>query len=269
MNNLIIVPGNNDIEKILEKNIKGIIIGVKDLSIYDLTLDIDKIIAIAESTDKKVIIAINKMIHNKDLKQVKEALLKIKDTKVSGVLFYDLGILNMAKDLELDKELILSQEHLNASINSNKFYYDKGINSTFITSDITYNEVLAIKDNTKLNIYYTVYGYLPIFYSRRLLLTNYFKYINKDKTSDKYYIYNNEDKYLVKERNFGTIIYSPLVNLINHKDKLNNINLVIDLSYNNNIDIIDDFINNKKTDKEYLGFFNTKTTYKLRGDNNE
>ena len=270
MNNLIIVPNKKEeINNILSKNIKGIILGVKDLSIYDLSLDIDEIISIADNTDKKIIIAINKMIHNKDLSLVKEILTKIKDTKISGILFYDIGILKIAKDLNINKELILSQEHLNASINSNNFYYNKGINSTFITSDITYNEVLEIKDNTKMNIYYTVYGYLPIFYSRRLLLTNYFKYIDKEKTSDKYYIYDKEDKHLVRERDFGTIIYSPLVNLINHLDKLNDINLVIDLSYTDNINIIDDFINKNKIDKEYLGFFNTKTTYKLRGDNNE
>ena len=42
-----------------------------------------------------------------------------------------------------------------------------------------FDEIRKIRENTKMNIYYTVYGYLPIFYSRRLLLTNYFKYIDK------------------------------------------------------------------------------------------
>lgn len=270
MNNLIVVPDKKEnINNILSKNIKGIILGVTNLSIYDLTLDIEEIIDISNNTDKKIIIAINKMIHSKDLELVKEVLNKIKDTKISGILFYDIGILKIAKDLNINKELILSQEHLNASINSNNFYYNKGINSTFITSDITYNEILEIKNNTKMNIYYTVYGYLPIFYSRRSLLTNYFKYINQDKNSNKYYIYDKENKFLVRELEYGTIIYSPLVNLINNTEKLKDINLVIDLSYTDNIDIIDDFIDNKKTENEYLGFFDTKTTYKLRSDNNE
>ena len=181
MSKLMVIPNKKeDINIILNKDIEGIILGVKDLSIYELSLDIDDIIEIASTTDKKICIAINKMIHNSDLELVKEVLSKIKNSKVSGILFYDLGVFNLIKKLDIDKELILSQEHLNASTKSNLFYYNKGIKSSYITSDITFDEIRKIKENTKMNIYYTVYGYLPIFYSRRLLLTNYFKYIDKE-----------------------------------------------------------------------------------------
>ena len=68
MNNIIVVPNKKeDIDIILNKNIKGIIIGVKDLSIYNFELTIEKIILLAQSVDKKIIIAMNKMIHNKDI----------------------------------------------------------------------------------------------------------------------------------------------------------------------------------------------------------
>ena len=181
MSKLMVIPNKKeDINIILNKDIEGIILGVKDLSIYELSLDINSIIEIASTTDKKICIAINKMIHNSDLELVKEVLSKIKNSKVSGILFYDLGVFNLIKKLDIDKELILSQEHLNASTKSNLFYYNKGIKSSYITSDITFDEIRKIKENTKMNIYYTVYGYLPIFYSRRLLLTNYFKYIDKN-----------------------------------------------------------------------------------------
>ena len=120
-----------------------------------------------------------------------------------------------------------------------------------------------------MNIYYTVYGYLPIFYSRRLLLTNYFKYIDKEKHDNRYYIFNNDLRYMVIEHNYGTIIYSPLANLLNKKEELNILdNLVIDLSYTDNYDIIDKYINNEKEDG-YIGFYDTKTIYRLKGDKNE
>ena len=161
-------------------------------------------------------------------------------------------------------------EHLNASINSHLFYKKRGITGSIVTNDITYNEVLDIKNNTGMNIFYMVYGYLPIFYSRRCLIINYFKYIDKENNSDRYYIYNDNMKYMVIEHNFGTIIYSPLVNMINEIDKLSNIdNLIIDLSYNNDIDIIDKYLNKEHMDNTYTGFFDKKTIYKLRGGNNE
>ena len=224
MSNLVVIPGKmEDINKILNKDIKGIILGVKSLSIYPLELDIDNIIDIKNNTDKKVYVIINKMIHNNDLDMVREVINKINDSNIDGIIFYDLGVFNIIKKTNVNKELILSMEHLNAS---------------------TYNEVLDIKSNTGMNIFYMVYGYLPIFYSRRSLITNYFKYIDKENNSDRYYIYNDNMKYMVIEHNFGTIIYSPLVNMINEIDKLSDIdNLIIDLSYNNDIYIIDKYLN--------------------------
>ena len=271
MSNLVVIPGKmEDINKILNMDIKGIILGVKSLSIYPLELDIDNIIDIKNNTDKKVYVIINKMIHNNDLDMVREVINKINNSNIDGIIFYDLGVFNIIKKMNVNKELILSMEHLNASINSHLFYKKRGITGSIVTNDITYNEVLDIKSNTGMNIFYTVYGYLPIFYSRRSLITNYFKYIDKENNSDRYYIYNDNMEYMVIEHNFGTIIYSPLVNMINEIDKLSNIdNLIIDLSYNNDIDIIDKYLNKEHMDNTYTGFFDKKTIYKLRGGNNE
>ena len=70
MNNIIVVPNKKeDIDIILNKDIKGIIIGVKDLSIYNFELTIEEIILLAQSVDKKIIIAMNKMIHNTTCKR--------------------------------------------------------------------------------------------------------------------------------------------------------------------------------------------------------
>jgi hypothetical protein len=54
MSNLVVVPSKKeDINSILNKDIKGLIIGVKNLSIYPLELDIDEIVSIADNTKKK------------------------------------------------------------------------------------------------------------------------------------------------------------------------------------------------------------------------
>lgn len=270
MNNLIVVPNNKeDIPKILSKDIKGIIIGIKDLSTYNLELEIEEVINISNNTNKKILIAVNRMIHNKDIDKVKKVLNKIKNTNISSILFYDVGIIKLANDMHINKELIIGQEHLNASINSNNFYYNNNVNSTYITSDITKDEILNIKRNTKLNVYYTVYGNIQIFYSRRKLLTSYFEYIKKDKKDNIYYIYDKDKKYTIVEYNYGTIIYSPKVNLINNITNLKDINLVIDLSLQDGIDIIDKFINNEKEENTYEGFYNTKTIYKVKGDRHD
>ena len=84
------------------------------------------------------------------------------------------------------------------------------------------------------------------------------------------------DEYPISEEEFGTTIYTKsVINLINQIDKLNDIDyLVID---GNRIDnhelniVVDKFISRDKMDDCYLGFFDTKTIYKVKksGDSNE
>ncbi len=265
MSKYIVIPNNKeDIDYLLGKDIRGLILGVNNLSIYNCELNIDSILDLDNKTDKKIIIAINKMIHNDDLDNVREVLSKVKNTNIN-IMFHDLGVLNIIKELNLNNELIIYGEHLNLSIGSNSFYKEHGIKSSFISSDITYKEINEIKKETGMNIYYTVYGYLPIFYSRRSLVTNYFKYINEDVNDDTYYIYDkNNNRYLIKEREYGTIIYSPLVNIVNDLDMINNVdNYVIDLSYIDDKEIINNILDNR-VESNYKGFFNTKTTYKIK-----
>ena len=55
MGNFVVIP--NDISSInilLDKEIRGLIIGVRDLSIYPFELEVDKIIDIANTTDKEI-----------------------------------------------------------------------------------------------------------------------------------------------------------------------------------------------------------------------
>lgn len=265
MSNIVVIPGiKEDINILIKKNIKELIIGIKNLSIYNFELDIESIIKLKEESNINITIAINKMIHNKDLDYVKEVLLKVKDKDIN-ILFQDLGVFNIIKELNIKNKLIIYREHLNLSIGSNNFYKERGVSSTYISSDLTYREINEIKESTNMEVYYTVYGYLPIFYSRRSLLTNYFKYINKDKVDNTYYIFDKEKKYMIKEKEYGTIIYSPLINLINELDKIDKIdNIVIDLSYIDDISIIDKYINKDKEDNTYTGFFDKETIFKLK-----
>ena len=267
MMNLIVVHNKKEeINSILSKNIKGIILGVESLSIYNLSLPLDEIVNISNNTNKEIIIAINKMLHNEDLSLVEEVLERVKKTNIKKILFYDLAVLNIAKRLNVQKELIYSSEHLNASIDSNNFYFNHGVKNVLITSDITYKEILDIKAKTKMSIYYTVYGHLPIFYSRRYLISNYFSYINKKKEDTMYYIKNEELNYLIKEADYGTVIYSPCINLLNFISKIKNIDYyVIDLSFVEDISIIDNFISGEEMEENlYTGFFDKETTYKLK-----
>lgn len=50
----------------------------------------------------------NKMIHNKDIPLVKEVLNKVATSNIEGILFYDIGIFKIAKDMNIKRINIIA-----------------------------------------------------------------------------------------------------------------------------------------------------------------
>ncbi|MCI6847432.1 MAG: U32 family peptidase [Erysipelotrichaceae bacterium] len=271
----LICTGNSvsDIEKLLLKDINGIILYIDKLSVNSsFYMDIDDIDKI-ECGDKELFICMNKLMHNKDIDYLRECLLKVRDKNLH-ILFYDMAVYNIARELGIEDKLVIYQDHLNASILSNRFYNRLGIKYSFITSDITMEELLLIKRNVDSKIMFLGYGYLPIFYSRRYLISNYLKYIDQfDGEKSKYEIVSDMGKkYTIAEEENGTTIYTDReVNLINYMEQLDEIDYIVMNS--NNIDsdeylrMVDKFIKREKMDDCYLGFLDKKTIYKVKGAN--
>ena len=267
MSKIIVKPNKyEDIKYLINEDIDGIILPLLNLSVESsFFMSLEDIINL--KTDKEKIVLINKIMHNDDLSLLEEVLLKLNNSDISKIMFYDMSVYTISKKLNINKELVISQEHLNRSINSNNFYNELGINYSYISSDITIDEIKEIKNNTNMKLFYTAYGRIPLFCSRRYLLSNYLEYINKEKGNGNYYIKNNDDKLYISEEDNATVIYSDIVNLINEIDNISFIDyLVLDF---NNIDnykeILKQFINKEKDGKEYyLGFYNTKTIYRVK-----
>lgn len=269
MSKIVVKPNKyEDIFYIVKENIDGIILPLESFSVESsFFMSLDDIIEL--KTDKEKIVLINKIMHNSDLALLENILIRLNDSDVSKIMFYDMSVYTISKKIGLKKELVIAQEHLNRSINSNNFYNDLGINYSYISSDITIDEIKEIKDNTKMQLFYMVYGRIPLFCSRRFLLTNYFDYIGKEKEKENYYIKNRDDKLYISEEDNATIIYSDIVNLINELDNISFIDyFVIDFNgIDNYKEVLRQFIDDKKDEEgHYLGFYNTKTIFKVKNE---
>ena len=270
---LVTINSLEQLDKLVDKDIYGVMLYIDKLSVNSsFYMDIDDIDKI-ECGDKELFICMNKLMHNKDIDYLRECLLKVRDKNLH-ILFYDMAVYNIARELGIEDKLVIYQDHLNASILSNRFYNRLGIKYSFITSDITMEELLLIKRNVDSKIMFLGYGYLPMFYSRRYLISNYLKYIDQfDGEMSKYEIVSDMGKkYTIAEEDNGTTIYTDReVNLINYMEQLDEIDYIVMNS--NNIDsdkylrMVDKFIKREKMDDCYLGFFDKKTIYKVKGAN--
>lgn len=280
MSKIIVTPKNEKhLNKLLDDKIDAVLLSIENLSInseYYISLNkLREILPKIKEKNKEVFISVNKIMHNYDIEELKICMQTLKELNVDKILFYDLSILSIADKLNITNKLVIYNEHSNASINSHKFYQSYGVDESLITSDITLEEINEIKKQTGIKLIVPVYGHIPIMYSRRYLLTNYFNHIKKQKTSPYYYFKQNEDKYIIKEEPYGTAIYSgKIINLDEEYQKYQNTFDYIIL-YSNFIDAsiydntIKHYLNINELDKfnnSYKGFAYTKTTYKVKKD---
>ena len=172
---------------------------------YHNEISIEEIKKIRETYKGELFIAVNKNMFNGELKGLEEALIELDKLDINGILFYDLSVLSIHNRLNLKTPLVWNQTHMVTNYNTCNYYYDKGCEYGVLASEITFEEVKEIRNKTKMKLFLNVLGYQVMGYSRRHLLSNYFKSLGKDLDKDNYVIKNNGEDYIVREEKYGNV----------------------------------------------------------------
>ena len=223
---LLIMPKSIDQIESLIEDIDGVIVGIKDLSINQpayFTLDeINKINEIIKNNGKEIFVSLNKNMFNKDLEILEYTLLQLDNLKLNGILYYDIAIVNFKKNLKLVTPLVWNQEHLTTNYLTSNFWYEYGAKYTMLSSEITIDEINEIALNANAKTMVPIFGYLPMFVSRRHLVKNYLDTFKIKDDSNINYIEKENKTYAIIDSNDGTIAYSnKCLNGINETLKLN------------------------------------------------
>lgn len=281
--NILTTPRSKEELKELINYSKAFLFGIKGLSVnLEVYFDLEQIKEfneIIKNNNKKIFISLNKNMHNEDIIKLKELLLNLNELNIDGVFFYDIGIVNLKNKLNLNYDLVWSQEHLTTNDNTCNFWYNEGVKYVNLSNEITKNEIKAISKNTNMKLIVTLFGHLPMFTSKRHLVKNYLKTFKLKQNG--YYIEKEGKIYPIVDNNEGTVVYSDF--LLNGLEEalelenfveyifLNNYNIdakdfieIVKLFYNlnlNNLEKSKQILNKITTNK---GFLYTETIYKVK-----
>lgn len=257
----------------------GLIIGIKGLSVnMPCYFDIEDIKGIR---DKEVFIALNKNMHNSDLPKLEKILLELEHYNIQGVIFYDLAIVSLKEKLNLSYPLVWHQEHMTNNYNTVNFWYHQGVEMSYISSDITLREMKEIKENTQSKLMVTVFGYLPMFVSRRPLISNYKNTFHLDSDQKEHQMEKEGKAYPVIEDDEGTVVYTDFIVEGLREMTMLNYDYVVLNGYDINTDIFAKVVsifkeaNEKNIDSKEQqlysllpstkkGFFYEETVYKVK-----
>ena len=203
----LIIP--NSLEQInnLKDYYDGIIVGVEKLCMnMPTSFSLEEIKGI--NTDKEIFVSLNKNMFNKDIDLLKETLIELDKLNIKGILFYDIAVVNLKKELNLKTPLVWSQEHLTTNYLTANFWNKYGCSYVYLSNEITLNEINEIKENTNMFTMSTIFGYLPMFVSRRHLVKNYLDTFNIKDNSKINYLFKEDNYYKIIDSEDGTIAYS-------------------------------------------------------------
>ena len=217
------------------------------------------------------------MIFNNELDSLLNILKELENIKVDGVFFYDLAVLSLVKENNLTINLIYNGTHMVTNSDTINLYYDLGVKGAYLSNEITKDEVLNIRHNTKSDLFILLLGNPVVAMSRRSLLTSYF--VNKNKSKEDLITIKEPksgQEFLVKEDSNGTtFFYNKRLNLSNvYKELVEcDINYGIieqgDYSSLEYKELINAFINFNKPKIDKLaghnrGFLYRETIYKVK-----
>lgn len=253
-----VIVQNEKEARSIQKLVDAYILPIKDFSInYENTFTIDEIKEII-NLNKETFIMVNKNIHNSELKDLEKLLIKLNDLNIKGVFFYDTSVLTLKNKLNLKFDLVWSQEHLTTNFQTINAWYDLGVKYTYLSSELNLKEINEIIKNSKASLFVNVFGYIPMFTSRRHLVYNYIDNFNLKCEGKEKKLYKEGKFYKIIDTKNGTTVYSDYI--LNIKEKINAMYLVYN-SYK--IDNIKEVLENN-TLKENTGFLYKEVIYKVK-----
>lgn len=188
------------------------VLGVSDLCVnlptsFNLA-EIEDLIKIIQQESKEVFIYLNKNMHNHDLILLKETMLALEPLKINGIFYYDIAIVNLKLENHLLTPLVWAQEHMATNYVTSNYWARFGADYTLLAGEITLEEVKEIKENAVSKLILPIFGYLPMFVSKRHLVKNYLDTFNLKDHSKLNYLEKEGQQYPIIDSNDGTVVYA-------------------------------------------------------------
>ena len=264
--------------------VSGIILPLDKYSVESTCFfTMDEIRDIVSNSKNEVFVKINKNLENDDIEDIKNILIELDSIGVNGVFFYDLAVLELKRELNLKLDLVWNQTHMVNNYETCNYYYSKGCKYALLGKEITLDEMKEIIGKSNITCMVEVVSRPSVAFSKRSLVTNYYKDLGKDSKSE-ILIHEkvSDDDYRVVENDLGTTFF---LNTITNGTSIIKDLFDIGCSYiifreygiDNFSELVSDtmnYINNNCIDNSYVekykklgdstNFFFKKTIYKVK-----
>lgn len=219
---LLVTPQSIEhITVLLEAGADAFVIGEQKFGLRlagDFTVtQVEEATKLIHAAGKKVYVAVNALFHNDRLDALDEYLIQMQRIGVDALLFGDPAVIIAVRENNVTIPLHWNPETTATNFFQVNYWGERGSKRAVLARELSVDEVLEIKENTKHEIEVQVHGMTCMFQSKRSLLGNYFLYrdeameIENRKENKNMFLHDKErkNKYPIYEDMNGTHIFSP------------------------------------------------------------
>ncbi|WOO89301.1 peptidase U32 family protein [Mollicutes bacterium LVI A0078] len=157
--------------------------------------DIEVVAAFAHKFEIKCYVAVNKIMHNRDLEPLTEYLKALKAVNVDGVIFSDLAVPQILEIESIALESIYSTETTITNSSFTHFANVNDITGVETAKEITLEEVNELAAEKSSQVMVQIHGHLYMYQSIRNMVDNFSQFQDKNMNSDDaMYLYDSERK---------------------------------------------------------------------------
>lgn len=219
---LLVTPKSVDhINELLKAGADAFVIGEQQFGLRlagEFTVqEVQEATELIHAANKKVYVAVNALFHNDRLDALDNYLKEMQKIGVDALIFGDPAVLVAVRELGITIPLHWNPETIATNWFQANYWAERGAKRAVLARELSLDEIIEIKENSKPEIEVQVHGMTCMFQSKRKLLGNYFLYrgeameIENRKENKNMFLHDKDrkNKYPIYEDLNGTHIFSP------------------------------------------------------------
>ncbi|WOO87530.1 U32 family peptidase [Mollicutes bacterium LVI A0039] len=184
-----IIANNHDkMDKIIVGNN---IFGLRQVADFNID-EINIVSDFAHKFELKCYVAVNKLMHNRDLESLTAYLQALSERAIDGVIFSDLAVPHIIELHNLKLESIYSTETTITNSSFSRFACENQITGIETAKEITLDEVNEIAREKASEVMVQIHGHMYMFQSIRNMVDNFSEFQEVEMKRDPMYLYDSE-----------------------------------------------------------------------------
>lgn len=158
---------------------------------------------IAHGQGKKVYVALNALLHQEELNGLDEYVRQLAQSKVDAVVFGDPAVLVAVQKTAPGLKRHWSTETTSTNWRTVNFWARKGASRAILARELSLEEVIGVKQQSRIPVQVQVHGMTCIFHSKRPLVSNYLHILGKGD--------NKQEQLMVLKENTRSGQHYPII----------------------------------------------------------